>query len=98
MDKYYTSGDWHVREGSEDEFIKRWEEFTGWARTNAHGHFSLIRENDEPRHFVSIGRFASPDDVKKWMSSPQFQDAYDAVGGLCDSFHGAAYSLVTSVD
>jgi len=98
MDKYYTSGDWHVREGSEAEFTKRWVAFVEWAKSNAHGHFVLIQENDQPRHYVSVGTFGSAEDVKKWISAPEFQDAYQACGDLCDSFHGAAYSLVTSVD
>jgi len=98
MDKFYTSGDWHVREGSEDEFIKRWEDFVGWARTNMHGRFFLIRENDQPRHFVSVGAFGSAEDVQAWMTAPKFQDAFQACGDLCDTFHGASYSLVTSVD
>jgi len=98
MTKHYTSGDWHVRDGSEDEFVKRWTSFVDWARENARGHFLLIRENDAPRHFVSVGTFDSPDDVKTWMTAPEFQDAFRACGDLCDSYHGSAYSHVTSVD
>jgi len=98
VDKHYTSGDWHVREGSEDEFIKRWVSFVDWARQNAHGHFSLIRENDAPRHFVSVGHFGSEEDVRAWTTSPEFQEAFQAVGDLCDSYHGGGYSLVTSLD
>ena len=92
----YSSGNWRVREGSDAEFVKRWTEFAGAAK-NTSGRFVLIRETNDPRHYVSIGMWQSPDDIKKWMSSPGFQDMYDGIGSLCDEYHGGAFSVVTTV-
>ena len=33
----YTAGTWVVQAGQEDEFIRRWTEFTGWAQREAPG-------------------------------------------------------------
>jgi heme-degrading monooxygenase HmoA len=98
MERFYTSGNWHVRSGSEDEFTKRWEEFIEYAREQSHGgQFVLLRENDDPKHFVSVGTWSSKEDIQKWMAMPEFQEAYQACGALCDEFHGAPYTVVTSV-
>src|SRR5205823_6928787 len=53
----YTSGNWTVREGSEDEFIERWTAFVRWAAENASGarSFVLIRDARDARHFISLG-------------------------------------------
>ncbi len=33
----YSSGEWLVREGSEDDFIERWNAFIEWSLNNASG-------------------------------------------------------------
>src|SRR5437667_246743 len=64
----YTSGNWIVNEGSEDEFIARWTEFTEWALANAPGadHFVLIRETADPRRFVSFGAWEDAASPARW--------------------------------
>ena len=53
----YTSGDWHVRAGSEDAFVSRWREFLEYARAEAPGFVwaRLLRDINDARHFVSGG-------------------------------------------
>lgn len=97
MEQYYTSGNWHVRSGSEEEFIKRWTEFAESARPKARGRFVLIRENDDPKHFVSVGTWSTEEDVRAWMEMPEFKETFAHLGSLCDEYHGGPYSLVTSI-
>ena len=97
MEQFYTSGNWHVRSGSEEEFIKRWTGFVEAAKDKAHGRFFLVRQNDDSSHFVSMGIWNSREDQDAWMSMPDFREAFAACSELCDESHGGAYSLVTSV-
>lgn len=97
MEQFYTSGNWRVREGSEDEFVKQWEGFVEAARDKAHGRFLLIRENDDQRHFVSLGIWNSREDQEEWMAMPDFREAFETLSGLCNESHGAAYTLVTGI-
>src|SRR5436309_15382349 len=71
----YTSGNWIVNEGSEDEFIARWTEFTEWALANAPGadHFVLIRERADAGRFVSVGEWEDAESVKAWRERPEFR-------------------------
>jgi hypothetical protein len=54
----YSSGEWLVRTGSEEEFVQRWTTFIEWSLDNAGGaqSFVLVRSTQEPRKFLSLGR------------------------------------------
>lgn len=82
MGSLYTSGNWHVRSGSEDEFIKRWTDFVESSKDSVRGqgHFLLIREDADPKHFVSVGTWASAEARGAWMSTPQFEEAFATLG------------------
>ena len=59
----YSSGEWLVRAGSEDEFIQRWTTFTQWSLNDAPGaeSFVLVRSTEEPRKFLSLGAWENQD-------------------------------------
>jgi heme-degrading monooxygenase HmoA len=84
----YTSGRWLVREGQEDEFITRWTEFTQWALENSRGaeFFALIREEAEPRRFLSFGAWEDKASVDGWRSTPEFQERMRRCRELCEDF------------
>jgi heme-degrading monooxygenase HmoA len=46
----YSSGEWLVRAGSEQEFIQRWNSFIEWTLKEAPGavSFVLVRSTQEP--------------------------------------------------
>ena len=98
MGDQYVSGDWTVRSGSEDEFIERWLEFTGWSLANQPGaeQFVLIRSLDDPRHFVSFGRWADHEAVRAWKGSQEFADRFARCRELCDAFGGGDYAVAAS--
>jgi len=69
-------GNWHVRAGSEDEFVARWQGFITESAKAAQGFGSarLLRDSDDPRHFLSFldwADAASPDAWKAWRSRRQ---------------------------
>ena len=98
MEKFYTSGNWHVRPGSEDEFVKRWTDFIDQTRDKSPGQFILIRDVSDPKHFVSVGTWARKEDVDAWMAMPEFKESFAAFGDLCDEYQGGPYTHVTSIE
>jgi heme-degrading monooxygenase HmoA len=95
----YTSGNWLVKEGSEDDFIKRWTEFTDWTSKNSGGarSFFLIREDSNPRHFLSFGAWNDFAAVQQWRQSPEFAQRLGTCRELCDDFEASDYSLASEV-
>jgi len=94
----FTSGTWTVKEGSEDEFISRWTEFTTWALKNSPGaeFFYLIRRDDDSRRFVSFGAWSDRDAVDAWRSSPEFAEMMGRCRALCDEFSPQDSTLVAT--
>ena len=47
----YSSGEWLVQAGSEEDFIERWNTFIEWSVNNAPGaeSFVLVRSTENPR-------------------------------------------------
>ena len=94
----YASGTWHVKEGSEDEFIERWRAFLNESAKTADGFGSarLLRDSDGPRHFLSFSDWADAGSREDWKSTPEFAKGLAACRELCD-LAGANYSEVASV-
>lgn len=94
----YASGNWHVRAGSEDEFIARWQAFITESAETAGGFGSarLLRDGDDPRHFLSFSDWADAASRDAWKSSPGFAKGLAACRELCDDFVGSDYSQAAS--
>jgi quinol monooxygenase YgiN len=94
----YTSGDWVVKAGKEDEFVKRWQEFAQWTDKNIEGSgdFYLIQDQQNPKHFLSFGSWTSPEVVSKWRQLPEFQAFLGKCKELCDDFKAGDYMLRVS--
>lgn len=94
----YTSGNWAVKQGSEDAFVSRWTEFAGWSKENAPGagRFYLLRDSRDPQHFVSFGSWRDPDAVTAWRERPEFADLLGRCRALCEDFEARDYTLVAS--
>ena len=95
----YTSGDWHVRAGSEDAFVARWHEFLDYARTSAPGFGSarLFRDATDARHFVSLGEWQSEAAQANWRALPDFAAKFGACHALCEEDHNSNYALADQV-
>jgi heme-degrading monooxygenase HmoA len=65
----YSSGEWLVKVGSEQEFIQRWNSFIEWTLKEAPGAvcFVLVRSTEEPRRkFLSLGAWESQQAQEAW--------------------------------
>jgi heme-degrading monooxygenase HmoA len=95
----FSSGDWHVRAGSEEAFVARWIEFLEWTRDSAPGFISarLVRDENEARHYVSFGEWESAAAAGAWMTLPDFAAKFGACTALCDDARGSRYTLAATV-
>jgi heme-degrading monooxygenase HmoA len=99
MSEELASGNWCVRQGREEQFVARWAEFLEWTRSAAPGLRSarLIRDREDPRHFISFADWDSADAMASWRSLPGFAEHLGACRELCDDFRGSSYTLAAAV-
>jgi quinol monooxygenase YgiN len=94
----YSSGEWLVREGSEEEFIEAWTSFIEWSLDNVKGaeSFVLVRSTEEPGKFLSLGAWESQEAQEAWREMPRMQIMLGQCRALCDEFDTHRYTLVAS--
>lgn len=99
MTEHFASGNWRVREGSEDEFVSRWREWIGSSAETVPGFKSarLLRDVRKPGHFVSLSDWDDPDSRRTWKESAEFAEGMAWVRELCDDFSGGDYTEVVEV-
>jgi heme-degrading monooxygenase HmoA len=95
----YASGEWLVRAGSEEEFVKRWTAFSESTLNNAPGSvsFVLVRSNEDPRRFLSLTAWESQEAQQAWRSMPQRQELLDRFRELCEEVGVHPYTLAASL-
>jgi heme-degrading monooxygenase HmoA len=100
MGRQFTSGNWLVKAGNEEDFIQTWTEFTQWAKESAAGAvvFTLLRDDSNPQHFLSFGGWDGVESVRSWRSTPEFAERLGKCRELCDDFQPGDYALASQVD
>jgi heme-degrading monooxygenase HmoA len=95
----WASGDWEVKEGKEEEFVERWKDWLGWSSQNVAGFVSatLIRDVENPRHFVSFSAWKDAASRDAWKNSPGFGEKFPTVRELCDEFQGGDFHRMVSL-
>ena len=93
-----TSGDWVVSEGREDDFVAAWSELIRWSLEAIPGcrWATLIRQDDDPRHFISFGEWDGKEVVATWRQHPEFPEKLGAARSLCETFIGLDYTVAAS--
>jgi hypothetical protein len=90
----YTVGDWFVKPGAEEEFVREWKEFTEWLLEHRGAEsFVLMNDATEPRHFVSCGAWAVGGSTVPW---PAFLERLGNCRRLCLSSQSRGYSLASA--
>ena len=98
MTETYTSGTWTVKSGEEDYFVEAWKAFVGWASDMpGSGEFCLVRDHDQPAHFVSFAPWESFEAQDAWKKLPEFTQRIGRVRAHCSDFTPSVLELVTSV-
>ena len=94
----YSSGEWLVQPGSEDDFVERWTTFIEWSLDNAEGaeSFVLVRSTEEPRKFLSLGAWESREAQEAWREMPRMRELLSRSRELCEEFESHTYTLAAS--
>jgi heme-degrading monooxygenase HmoA len=97
--EHFASGNWRVKEGSEQEFIERWRNWLSSTTASVHGFGSarLLQDAGDPRHFVSFSDWDDAGSRDAWKAGPEFASGMAACRELCDDFQGADFSQVAAV-
>jgi quinol monooxygenase YgiN len=94
----YSSGEWLVQAGSEEEFVSRWTTFIEWSLNNAPGaeSFVLVRSTENPRRFLSLGAWENQGALEAWQQMPRMQELLGHCRELCEEFEFHPYTLAAS--
>jgi heme-degrading monooxygenase HmoA len=96
--EHYASGNWLVRDGTDEDFISRWRDWIGASTKDLPGFGSaaLIRDDSNPRHFLSFSAWDDPDSRDRWKASAEFEKAFQRCRELCEEFSGGDFTQVVS--
>jgi heme-degrading monooxygenase HmoA len=98
MTETYTSGSWFVKPGEEDAFVQDWTAFVTWASSMpGSGTFRLVRDLDNPSHFMSFAPWDSFEAQTAWREQPEFPERIGRVRSHCEDFQPSTLELVTTV-
>ena len=95
----YTSGTWIVKKGHDDEFARKWQESVDAVSLEFPGiTFRLLRNQEDPRRFVSVGGpWRNAEQVEKARSLPSYQASMAEVERVLESGEISTYELVAEV-
>jgi quinol monooxygenase YgiN len=97
-DQSYSSGEWKVRAGSEEEFVQRWTTIIEWSLENAPGagSFVMVRSTEDPTKFLSLGSWESEQAQQAWRQIPRHQEFLEQCLELCEEFDTHSHTLAAS--
>jgi quinol monooxygenase YgiN len=95
----FTSGEWHIKAGREQEFARVWRDFGGldFAETRAEVGAVLLRDKADPLHFRSFGHWPDQEAVDRWQGSDGFTRWMDDLRGSVDRLESAVFEVVETV-
>lgn len=71
----YTRGIWRVKPGRDKEFIEAWRDLAEWATAehDPHGWGKLLKDEDAPGQYLSVGEWRDKGVIEAWRQSSGFQ-------------------------
>jgi heme-degrading monooxygenase HmoA len=95
MERHYTHTTWHVKEGSEEEFVRRWGEWAEWSRRQGLVEDALLlRDTEDPQRFVSFGPWEDVAAIAGWRTLPGYQERVDRLRRVVDGFEPRTLEVV----
>jgi heme-degrading monooxygenase HmoA len=97
--RYWTTGSWRVTSGKADEFVDRWMEFLRWTKEANDGFLSaqLLRDLNDPDHFVSFASWRDVDSLNGWGHQPGFAEHFGSCRALCTDAYGGNYEFARAI-
>jgi len=99
MDDIWTSGTWTAKPGREAEFVEAWREFAVWSVEAHHPERRawLLRDEERPGVYVSVGPWPSAAAVEAWRADPGFRERIGRIRALLDGFEAHTLRPVLAV-
>ena len=84
----YSTSNWFVMAGSEEEFVRRWTALAEWVKNNVPGARSavLIRSTDDLRRFLSVVAWETQEARDAWRERFAMQELHERCLELCEEF------------
>jgi len=95
----YTSGDWQVKLGREQEFVDAWREMAEWStnKYGANGWGKLLRDKEDLARFRSVGAWPDELAVEEWRASDGFKQRLAKIRELLEEVTIRTFDLATEV-
>lgn len=95
----YTSGDWFVKQGREDEFIRAWRDLAEWTAADIvpGGRAMLLRDQEDAALFRSFRPWDSDEQVAGWRQSEGFTTRISRIRELLDRFEAHTLDVAAEV-
>jgi quinol monooxygenase YgiN len=95
----YTSGDYHVKAGREDEFVALWRELTemSLAEIEPDARALLMRDRENPRHFRSVGEFRNEEAIVSWRHGSVFGERIALLSEMLEELETSVFDVVESL-
>lgn len=95
----YTSAQWVVKAGKEQEFIDAWQAYVAesakkFGVTGAR----MLQDEQISKRFVSFGRWQSAEKIAEWRASSDFKNFMAKANELCDLAEPRNFKVVASSD
>jgi heme-degrading monooxygenase HmoA len=95
MEAHYTHTTWHIEEGNEEEFVRRWGEWADWSRRQGLVEVALLlRDTEDPQRFVSFAPWESVATIAGWRALPGYQERVDRLRQVVDGFEPRTLQVV----
>jgi heme-degrading monooxygenase HmoA len=96
MAETYSHTTWRVKPGSQEEFVRRWEDWVEWSQRQGLGaHARLLQDVESPGTYVSFGPWVSVDAVKSWRSLEGYHERVARLRDVVDSFEPRTFEVVS---
>jgi heme-degrading monooxygenase HmoA len=95
----YTLGEWTVKNGREDDFVRAWSEMAERTKLDFPNEVAtLLRDRDHPNRFISSGPWESVEQIEQWRNSETFKTGVGKLRDLVDDFSAHTMDLAAAID
>jgi heme-degrading monooxygenase HmoA len=95
----YTLGEWTVKSGREDDFVRVWREMAERTKLDFPNEVAtLLRDRDQPNRFISSGPWESLEQIEEWRNSETFKTGVAKLRDLIDGFSAHTMDLAAAID
>jgi heme-degrading monooxygenase HmoA len=100
MTDVYASGEWRVRQGQEQEFVRQWHDFVMWGQREHADGFErgrLLRDERDSAHFVSFLEWDDSSARDGWRDDAELMQRVSKLEDLCREVRTGRYEEASGV-